>query len=88
MDVAELWYNGDLVGYRFTIGSKRYDVELNTVHALGVSIFGSNKVHLKARGKLLVSDLELAKRKRVKDISNDPTKLKEILDSLIPVSKG
>lgn len=84
MNIAELRYQGELVGYRFTIGSKNYDVEIGTVHALGVSLSGiSQSIELKARGSLLVSDEEIARRKRIKDLTNQPEKMKAILDSLV-----
>jgi hypothetical protein len=83
MDIAKLVYSGQLVGYRFTTGSKRYDVDVETVNGMGISLDGMDKsIELRQVGDLLMSKTEIERGKVAVDVSNNTSKLNELMKLL------
>jgi hypothetical protein len=83
VNITQLIHEGKLVGYRFVEGEERFDVEIETVHRMGVVLSGVEKsVVLKEVSNLLVSKSEFDSGKLVVDVSNDSQKLNELLSLL------
>lgn len=77
--ITKLVHKGDLVGYRFSVDGEKYDVELTTVHKMGISLEGVKKsIELKEVGNLLMSKTEFDNGKLAEDLTNDTRRLNEL----------
>ena len=81
--ISKLLHNGEVVGYRFSVGKDRYDVEIGTVYRMGLVIDGVTKeVQLREINNLLMSKAEFDQGILAPDVSNDAKKLNHLLTLL------
>lgn len=82
---VKLILNGKHIGYRITSEGKRYDVELNVAHKLGLAIDGVTKrveLHDDSSTGLLLSKTEKDSGKYATDISGNHDLVKRLFGVL------